>query len=108
MFAVRSIEPATVPARRRTGEGNTATMLFAGMLNETVREPVENITIGSSVTATAFGVNESVRVPDSGAGNGADNAIPIACCCVGFRSTGTPVNVRDGKLLGLLITSPKV
>src|SRR5262249_59485998 len=102
------IEPATVPANSRTGDGNTATLLFAGMLNETVREPVENITRGSSVAATALGMNDNVRVPDSGAGYGADIANPIGCCCVGSNSPGTLVNVSAGKLVGLPMVNVKV
>jgi hypothetical protein len=101
------IEPATVPANTRTGDGKIATVLFAATLNETVLEPVENITNGSSVAPTALGVNDNVSVPESGAGYGADKAKAIGCCCVGFNWLGTPVNVSDGKLVGLTIVSEK-
>jgi hypothetical protein len=62
------IEPATVPANSRTGDGKTATLLLAGTLNDTDLEPLENMTNGSSVAATALGLNDIVRVPESGAG----------------------------------------
>jgi len=100
------IEPATVPAKSRTGDGKIAPVLFAGTLNETVLEPLENIANGSSVAPTELGVNDIVSVPDSGAGYGAVNAKAIGCCCVGFNSLGTPVNVRVG-IVGLTIVSEK-
>jgi hypothetical protein len=96
-----------VPVSSCTGTANTAVVLLAGMLNETVLEAVENITKGSSTAPRAFGVNDSASVPDSGDGEGADKASAIGTCCVGFSSPGSPVNVTDGTL-GLLIGSAKV
>ena len=93
-----------MPVSRSTGTEKTADVLLAGMLNETVLEPVENITRGSSAADTAVGANDSVRVPESAVGKGADNANPIGTCCVGFNSPGTPVKVNEGAL-GLLIVS---
>jgi hypothetical protein len=66
--AFKFIEPATVPVNSSTGDEKTAAVPLAGMVNETVLDPFENITIGSSAAATALGVNEIDRLPDNGAG----------------------------------------
>ena len=77
------------------------------MLKGTDLEPVENITIGSSVAPTALGANESVSVPDTAAGTGADIAKTMGVCCVGAISVGNPMNVNEGKVALITTTNVK-
>jgi len=90
-----------------TEDGKTAFVPLAGMLKVTDLEPVENITIGSSVAPTALDANDSVSVPDTDAGTGADIANTMGVCCVGAISVGNPMNVIEGKIARIATTNVK-
>jgi len=87
------IAPAVVPACKPiwvAPVGNTASVVFAGMVNGTVLPPVENCTEGSG--ANAAELMDMVRDPVSANGNGADKESPTAGCCSGVTFPLAPVN----------------
>ena len=58
-----------------------AVVPFAGIEKETVLEPFENITAGSSVGgATLVDVNERFSEPDVGFGCGGETVKPMTIC----------------------------
>jgi len=70
MFAMSLTVPATVPVSNVSCVGNTAVVLFAGMVKVDVRSPFENCVIGSSTGTSAVDVNVNLRVPLSALGCG--------------------------------------
>ena len=87
--AVSTTVPETEPVNRKTVVGNTAAVVFCGMVKATVRDPLENRTAGSSMGSTLFEMNVIVMEPDRSFGCEADSEIPIGSCCVGFTVSGT-------------------
>src|SRR5262245_22455493 len=82
MVAFTTTVPETVPVMSIVPEGNTATVLFAGIVKLTVL-PFEKVTAGSSLGTTALGVNERVNEPDTGFDCADETVKPTATCCAG-------------------------
>ena len=81
--------PDTVPVNSQTDVGKTATVVFAGIVKFTMREPVENCTAGSSLGMTLVEVKVIVSEPERAVGWGADKDNAIGICWAGFVVLGT-------------------
>jgi hypothetical protein len=80
--------PDTVPVNSHTDVGKTPTVVFGGIVNGTVRDPMENCTAGSSLGMMLFEVNVIVSEPERTFACGADKDNPIGSCWAGFEVLG--------------------
>ena len=77
---VPTTAPETVPVSSKAGPSNTAVVLFAAIVNGTVREPIENKMAGSSAGRTLFDANPILSEPLTGFGCADDNDNPTGTC----------------------------
>src|ERR1051326_3213615 len=80
MLAVTMTVPTTVPTSTITGDEKTAYVVFAGIENDTTRDPVENCVIGSLTGTSAFELNVSVNWPASTPDRGLSRVISSGSC----------------------------
>src|SRR5689334_5691133 len=89
MVIVPAVDPACKPIWVAP-VGKTASVLLAGIVNETVRPPVANCTEGSGANAAELMAITSC--PVSGKEYGAASDRPIKGCCSGVTVPLAPVN----------------